>query len=134
MNDSNERQSPGASETGEMVFFQTADGQSRIECRFVDESIWLSQAQLAALYQVSVPTINEHLKNLYQQQELESEATIRKFRIVRREGEREVARNIESAITWRRLSLLATVSAPRGVRSSVVGRRRPCASIWSRAS
>ncbi len=80
---------------GEILLYQTEDGHTRVECRFADESLWLSQALIAELFQVTVPTVNEHLKNLYRQGELAPEATIRKFRIVRREGTREVARQIE---------------------------------------
>jgi len=81
--------------TGEVLLYQTVDGRTRVECRFVDETLWLSQAVLAELYQKDVRTINEHLKNLYEEGELDQEATIRKFRIVRMEGSREVAREIE---------------------------------------
>lgn len=80
---------------GEIVLYQTEDGQTRVECRFQDETIWLSQAVMAELYQKDVRTINEHLKDIYSDKELAPEATIRKFRIVRREGRREVAREIE---------------------------------------
>jgi hypothetical protein len=80
---------------GEIVFYQASDGHTRLECRFKDKTIWLSQALLAELYQKDIRTINEHLKNLYEEGELEPEATIRKFRIVRIEGTREVEREIE---------------------------------------
>lgn len=71
---------------GEIVLYQTEDGQTRVECRFADETLWLSQLLIAELFQVTVPTVNEHLKNLYEEEELSSNRTIRKFRIVRREG------------------------------------------------
>lgn len=80
---------------GEIVLYQTEDGQTRVECRFADETLWLSQALIAELFQVTVPTVNEHLRNLHDEEELDGEATIRKFRIVRTEGTREVAREIE---------------------------------------
>jgi len=80
---------------GEVLLYQTPDGRTRLECRFHDETIWLTQALMAELYQKDVRTINEHLKNIYEDGELSREATIRKYRIVRREGEREVAREIE---------------------------------------
>jgi hypothetical protein len=80
---------------GEVLLYQTEDGRTRVECRFADETLWLSQALLAELYQKDVRTINEHLKNIYDEGELETEATIRKFRIVRVEGSREVTREIE---------------------------------------
>jgi hypothetical protein len=81
--------------TGEFLLYQSEDGRTRIECRFEESTLWLSQAQLAGLFQVSVPTINEHLKGIYAEGELSPERTLRSFRIVRREGSRQVARNID---------------------------------------
>jgi hypothetical protein len=80
---------------GEIVLYQAEDGKTRIECRFEDENLWLSQALIAELFQVTVPTVNEHLKGIYAEGELQAPATIRKFRIVRQEGAREVNREIE---------------------------------------
>jgi len=80
---------------GEIVLYQTEDGRTRLECRFADETLWLSQALIAELFQKDVRTINEHLQNIYDEGELEPGATIRKFRIVRREGSREVSREVE---------------------------------------
>lgn len=80
---------------GEFLLYQTEDGESRVECRFEAETIWLTQALMSELFQVSVPTINEHLKTLYADNELAEGATIRKFRIVRQEGSRQVSRLIE---------------------------------------
>jgi hypothetical protein len=67
-----------------------------------DETLWLSQALIAELFQVTVPTVNEHLKNLYEEGELAPQPTIRRFRIVRREGSRAVGRDIEhmGLTTW----------------------------------
>ena len=73
--------------TGEIVLYQTEDGRTRVECRFVDETLWLSQALIAELFQVTVPTVNEHIKNILDEGEVTG-PTIRKFRIVRREGPR----------------------------------------------
>ncbi len=80
---------------GEILLYQTEDGRTRVECRFQNEMIWLSQAMMAELYRKDVRTINERLKSIYNEGELTPEATIRKFRIVRREGNREVSREIE---------------------------------------
>ena len=80
---------------GEIVLYQTEDGHTRVECRFVDETLWLSQALIADLFQRDVRTVNEHLKSIYAEGEVSGFATIRKFRIVRREGPREVEREIE---------------------------------------
>jgi hypothetical protein len=81
--------------TGEIVLYQTEDGRARVECRFADETLWLSQALIAELFQKDVRTINEHLQNIYGEGEIDAGATIRKFRIVRREGTRAVAREVE---------------------------------------
>jgi hypothetical protein len=80
---------------GEFLLYVTEDGRTRVECRFENETLWLSQALMSELFQVSVPTINEHLKTLYTEGEIQPEATIRKFLIVRQEGARQVSRNID---------------------------------------
>lgn len=76
---------------GEFLLYQTEDAQTRVQIRLTDGTLWMTQKQLAELYQVSVPTINGHLRTLYSDGELDAERTIRKFRIVALEG----ARNIE---------------------------------------
>jgi hypothetical protein len=78
-----------------IILYQTEDGRTRIECRFENETLWLTQALIAELFQVTVPTVNEHLKGVYSEGELVAGATIRKFRIVRQEGSRAVSREIE---------------------------------------
>src|SRR5688572_18430148 len=80
---------------GEIILYPTEDGRARVECRFSGDTVWLTQALLAELYQKDVRTINEHLQNLFEEGELAPEATIRKFRTVRREGGRVVSRLIE---------------------------------------
>ena len=80
---------------GEILLYQAEDGRTRIECRFENETIWLSQALMADLFQVAVSSVNEHLKGIYAEGELQAGATIRKFRIVRKEGARQVSRDIE---------------------------------------
>ena len=82
------------SASGEILFYQTEDGQTRIECRFEDDTVWLTQAVMAELYRVSVPTINAHLRVCFETGELEQDRTIRRFRIVRQEGGRQVNREI----------------------------------------
>ena len=70
------------------------DNPESIEVRYEDENIWLTQKMLATLYDVNVATINEHISNIYKDNELEKDSTIRNFRIVQKEGNREVSRNI----------------------------------------
>ena len=81
--------------TAEFLIFTGQTGEQSIEARYEDETIWLSQKLMAALFAVDVRTINEHLKTIYEQGEVEPEATIRKFRIVQKEGNREVRRNVD---------------------------------------
>ena len=78
-----------------IVLYQTEDGQTRIQCRFQEGTIWLTQALMADLFQVTVPTINEHLAGIYADGELATGATLRQFRIVRTEGTRQVSREID---------------------------------------
>ena len=69
------------------------DQQGSIEMRYEDENIWLTQKMMATLYDVGSPTINEHIKKIYADSELEEAATIRNFRIVQTEGSRQVTRD-----------------------------------------
>ena len=78
-----------------IILYQAEDGRTRIQCRFESDTIWLTQALMAELFQVTIPTVNEHLKGIFSDGELDPGATIRKFRIVRQEGVREVSREIE---------------------------------------
>ena len=79
----------------EIILYQTEDGRTRVQCRFENKTLWLTQALISELFQVTVSTVNEHLKGIYAEGELSAGATIRKFRIVRTESKREVAREIE---------------------------------------
>ncbi len=79
---------------GEVVIYQTDDGETKIDVKFIDETVWLSQQQMAELFQSSRTNIVEHIKNIYSEGELEKESTCRNFRQVQTEGNREVAREI----------------------------------------
>ena len=81
--------------TAEFLIFTRQAGESTIEVRVEDGTVWLSQKLMAVLFEVSVPTINEHLSNLYGQGEIEKGSTIRNFLIVQKEGTRKVSRNVE---------------------------------------
>ncbi len=72
--------------TAEFLIFTGQAGEQSIEARYEDESIWLSQKLMAVLFGVSVPTINEHLKNIFDTGELEADSVIRKFRITAADG------------------------------------------------
>jgi len=73
----------------------TGDNSDSIEMRYEEENIWLTQKLMATLYDVDVRTINEHIKKIYNDNELTEDATIRNFRIVQIEGNREVSREIK---------------------------------------
>ena len=81
-------------QNGEIVIYQTEDGNTKIDVRFENETVWLTQAQLVDLYQSSKANISEHIKHIFEEGELDEKSTVRKFRIVRVEGNREVAREI----------------------------------------
>lgn len=79
---------------GEIVIYQTDDGDTKIDVRFVDETVWLTQQQMAELFQSSRTNIIEHIQHIYEENELDKESTCRKFRQVRIEGNRNVAREL----------------------------------------
>lgn len=81
--------------TAEFLIFTAQSGGESIEVRYEDETIWLTQKLMATLFDVDVRTVSEHLGNIYEQGELRREATIRKFRTVQIEGERQVSRNLD---------------------------------------
>lgn len=81
-------------ETFEVLLYSTPENQTKIEVYFEGDTFWLSQKKMAELFNVDVRTISEHLDNIFDSGELLSEATIRKFRIVQREGNRDVARDV----------------------------------------
>lgn len=82
-------------EQKQIEIYQSADGQTQIEVRLESDTVWLTQKQMSELFDKNVRTINEHIKNIFADNELAPEPTIRKFRIVRQEGAREVEREIE---------------------------------------
>lgn len=84
-----------SSPQSEIILYQTEDGRARIQCRFDGETLWLTQKLIAELFQIGVGTVNHHLKAIYSEGELVSEATIRSYRIVQPEGTRQIARSVE---------------------------------------
>ena len=79
---------------GEVVLYNPTE-EIRLDVKLEEETVWLTQPQMVLLFESSKANISEHLKNIYSQGELTREATVRKFRTVRQEGERTVTRNIE---------------------------------------
>lgn len=87
---------PIRSSAAEYLTFVAATGDqgNSVEMRYEDENIWLTQKMMAVLYDVEVPTINAHIKKIYEDAELSEDATIRKFIIVQQEGTRQVSRQV----------------------------------------
>lgn len=78
---------------GEIIIYKASQGPE-IQVNLEDETVWLNQSQMAALFQKNVPTINEHIRNIYKEAELSQNQTIRKFRIVQKEGGKQVEREV----------------------------------------
>ena len=100
---------------GEIVIYQAENGLTKVECRFVDETVWLTQQQMAELFHTSRSNIVEHIGHIYEEGELDEVSTCRKFRQVRMEGNRQVTRelpfyNLDMIISlgYRVKSLIAT--------------------------
>lgn len=79
---------------GEIIIYQSEDGLTHIDVKLEDETIWLTQQQMAELFQTSRTNVVDHVRNIYSEGELEQNSTCRNFRQVRKEGTREVAREI----------------------------------------
>ena len=106
---------------GSQFLVYEADGQVKIDVRLEDETVWLTQKLMADLFRVTVPTINEHIKNIFHEGELVQDATIRKFRIVQKEG----ARNVTRIVDFYNLDMI--ISVGYRVKSHVATRFR----IWA---
>jgi len=76
----------------QIIIYQTESGETKLDVRFQDETVWLTQKLMAELFQTSVPNINMHLKSIFEEGELEEKATIKDFLIVQKEGNRKVKR------------------------------------------
>lgn len=81
--------------TSDILIYQNTDGNIKIDVRLENETVWLTQAQLQQLFDKSKSTISEHIKNVFEEGELDPQATVRKFRTVQKEGNREVEREID---------------------------------------
>jgi len=72
--------------TGEIVIYQTEDGQASLEVSLVEETVWLNQAQMGQLFEKNKRTISEHVRNVFKEDELQENSVIRKFRTTARDG------------------------------------------------
>lgn len=100
--------------TGEFLLFQAENALARVQVRLIDGVLWLTQRQMAELYEKDVRTVNEHLRNVYADGELSPDATIRKFRTVAREGARDVERLVDHYNLDAVLQVGYRVRSPRG--------------------
>lgn len=107
--------------SGEIIIYQTEDGLTKIDVKLEDETIWLTQQQMAELFQSSRTNVVEHIGNIYFEGELEQNSTCREFRQVRKEGNREVSRLIPH------YNLDMIISLGYRIKSSVATRFR----IWA---
>ncbi|MEI7421627.1 MAG: virulence RhuM family protein [Prolixibacteraceae bacterium] len=80
---------------GEILIYRSKQGNTKIDARMVNESLWLTQKQLADLFQTTVPNINMHIKNIFEEGELDADRTIQDFLIIQKEGNRNIKRNVE---------------------------------------
>ncbi len=82
-------------ENSEVIIYKSPDGLSKLSVQLEDETVWLTQKQLVELYQTAKSTVSEHIKNIYSDEELTPDATVRKIRTVQKEGDREVSRELD---------------------------------------
>ena len=75
-----------AENLGDIIIYQTDDGETQIDVKFEDETIWLTQAQLCELYQTSKANVSEHIKNIFSEGELDEDSVVRKFRTTAADG------------------------------------------------
>lgn len=101
-------------EQGEIILYQP-DETIKLEVRMEDETVWLTQAQIVELFQSSKANISEHIKNIYEQEELEESSTVRDFRTVRQEGKRQVVRNLTYYNLDAIISIGFRVNSKRGI-------------------
>jgi len=90
-----DQKSVSPSTTSNFLLYTTPDNEVRLEVFLQDETIWLTQKMMAELFEVDVRTVSEHLRNIYESNELQVDPTVRKFRTVQKEGDREVSRQLD---------------------------------------
>ena len=99
---------------GEIILYQP-DNEVKLEVRLEEDTVWLTQAQIVELFQSSKANISEHIKNIYEQEELEESATVRDFRTVRQEGKRQVVRTLTYYNLDAIISIGFRVNSKRGI-------------------
>lgn len=102
------------SESNGLILYRTPDGKAEVRLKAMDGSAWLSQAEMAELFDTSVPNINIHIRNIYEDGELDGPATVKKYLIVRQEGTRQVQREVDHYNIHMILAVGYRVRSPRG--------------------
>ena len=95
MNTQTKKKLLSAPQRGEIILYQTADGRTKIDVKLENETVWLTQAQIAVLMGTNVPAISKHITNIYKQGELDKNSTISKMEIVQCEGTRQIRRSVD---------------------------------------
>lgn len=120
--------------TSSILLYQNKDGNIKIDVRLEEETVWLTQAQLCELFQKSKATISGHIKNVFEEGELDPKATVRKFRIVQQEGSRHVERELEHYNLDVIISVGYRVKSPQGtqfriwdIQRLITQTKTPCA-------
>lgn len=108
----------------EILIYQNSEGNIKIDVRLEEESVWLTQAQLCELFQKSKATISEHIKNVFEEGELDASATVRNFRTVQTEGKREVERAIDYYNLDVIISVGYRVKSPQGTQFRIWATQR----------
>ena len=103
-------------ENNQIIIYQTEDGQTRVDVRMENETVWLTQAQMAELFKSSRTNIVEHIQHIYGEEELDEISTCRKFRQVRQEGKRMVTREMPMYNLDMIISVGYRVNSKRGVK------------------
>lgn len=115
---------PAPDDSGEFILYQTQDGQTRIDVRMANETVWLTQRDMAELFQTTVPNINQHLATVYEEGEIDREATIKRYLIVQTEGNREVSRTVDHYNLDAILAVGYRVRSPRGTQFRIWATQR----------
>ena len=117
---------------GDIIIYQAEDGKTKIDVRFVDETVWLTQQQLCNLYQTSKSNISEHIKHIFEEGELEPEAVVRKFRTTIMKRSNRFSRNLRKLFAcWQMAKIALSAEAPRAI---LCGKRLLCCRSRNQAS
>lgn len=108
----------------DIIIYKNDNGDIKLDIRFEAENIWLNQSQLCEVFQKSKSTISEHISNIFKENELEEKATIRNFRTVQKEGQREVSRGIDFYNLDMIIAIGFRVKSPQGTQFRIWARKR----------